>query len=584
MEEQTFSIKNRHRTVKALQSEKLDVLIIGGGITGAGLLLDAEARGLKAAVIEMQDFAAGTSNRSTKLVHGGLRYLKQFEVGLVAEVGKERAIVYENGPHITTPVWMLLPIIQGGTYGKLASSFGIFVYDILAGVKRSERRQMLDTQQTLAKEPLLRHDGLKGSGYYVEYRTDDARLTLEILKEAVHRGGTLLNYTKAIQLLYENGKVCGVDAQDFITGETYQIHAEKVVNATGPWVDEFREMDHSKHGKTLHHTKGVHIVVDGQRFPLRNSVYFDVPDGRMLFAIPREGKTYIGTTDTNYHGDLKNPRMTREDRDYLIECVNTMFSSIQLTPEDVESSWAGVRPLIHEEGKDPSEISRKDEVFVSDSGLFTIAGGKLTGYRKMAEKVISMITADIMAHTDRTFPSCTTDQIAYSGGKFGGSDKMAPYIDAKVAVGEQLGLTPFEAHRLARRYGTNIDEVYRLLENGRDEAEKFGLSLEVYGALSYGIHHEMVVTPSDFFIRRTGALYFDIDWVRRFKEPVIQYMASIGGWTDELIRRYTSELETHIEEATTATTDDAISTHHDAATLSTEESSSTVSNSVVKTS
>nr|WP_326492659.1 FAD-dependent oxidoreductase [Alicyclobacillus dauci] len=538
--------------VSRLRDEELDLLVIGGGITGAGILLDAHVRGVRTGLIEMQDFAAGTSNRSTKLVHGGLRYLKQFEVGLVAEVGKERAIVYENGPHITTPVWMLLPIIQGGTYGKLASSIGIFVYDILAGVKRSERRKMLSYDETLAKEPLLRTDGLKGSGYYVEYRTDDARLTLEILKEAVDRGATAVNYTKATKLLYEDGKVVGVTAKDLLTGEEYEIRAKKVVNATGPWVDVLREMDGSKKGKTLHHTKGVHIVVDGHRFPLRNSVYFDVPDGRMVFAIPREGKTYIGTTDTNYKDDLIYPRMTVEDRDYLIKCVNFMFPSVKLTAEDVESSWTGVRPLIHEEGKDPSEISRKDEVFRSESGLFTIAGGKLTGYRKMADKVVSMVTEELARETNRQFPGCTTEHIAYSGGKFGGSEHLQPFLAEQTQSGVSLGLTKDEARKLAYRYGTNVHQVFDIIRTRRDELEASGLSPEVFGALTYGLEHEMVATPSDFFIRRTGSLYFDIAWVHTWKDAVVRYMAEQLHWSEEQRSRYEQDLAERIKEATEA--------------------------------
>lgn len=548
----TFSMNHRLGQITKLCDDELDLLVIGGGITGAGILLDAHVRGMRTGLIEMQDFAAGTSNRSTKLVHGGLRYLKQFEVGLVAEVGKERAIVYENGPHITTPVWMLLPIIKGGTYGKLASSFGIYVYDILAGVKRSERRQMLSYDETLQKEPLLRKDGLKGGGYYVEYRTDDARLTLEILKEAVDRGATAINYTKATKLLYRDGFVCGVEATDVLTGETYEIRAKKVVNATGPWVDALREFDHSKTGKTLHHTKGVHIVVDGQRFPLHNSVYFDVPDGRMIFAIPREGKTYIGTTDTNYKGDLVIPRMTKADRDYLIDCVNFMFPSIQLTAEDVESSWSGVRPLIHEEGKDPSEISRKDEVFESPSGLLTIAGGKLTGYRKMADKVVTMVARELGPQLGRTYPNCTTDRIEYSGGKFGGSKHMPGFLAAKVNEGVGLGLTEKEADRLAHRYGTNIDVVHEIIRQGVEDAAKHGLSLEVYGALRYGVEHEMVVTPSDFFIRRTGSLYFDIDWLQKWQESVIRYLEEYFSWTPEVTDLHTKELLQHVREATEA--------------------------------
>ncbi len=547
-----FSMRSRSEMVGDIRRHQLDVLVIGGGITGAGILLDAHVRGMKMGLIEMQDFASGTSNRSTKLVHGGLRYLKQFEVGLVAEVGKERAIVYENGPHITTPVWMLLPIIKGGTYGMLSSSFGIFIYDILAGVKRSERRKMLDAQQTLAKEPLLRTEGLKGAGYYVEYRTDDARLTLEIIKEAIARGATALNYTKATNLIYEDGKVVGVRALDLLTNEAYEIRARKIVNATGPWVDELRELDGSKTGKTLHHTKGVHIVVDGARFPLHNSVYFDVPDGRMVFAIPRDGKTYIGTTDTNYQGDLIHPRMTKADRDYLIDCVNFMFPTVKLTAKDVESSWAGVRPLIHEEGKDPSEISRKDEVFRSKSGLFTIAGGKLTGYRKMADKVVTMVAAELSQETGRPFAACTTEGIEYSGGKFGGSANFQPFLQEKTREGVSLGLSEARANQLAHRYGTNIDIVYDILRRHEDDADAASLSPEVYAALVYGLEYEAVVTPSDFFVRRTGSLYFDIDFVRRWKEPVLSFMSVWYGWSEAEAARYRDELNERIEEATVA--------------------------------
>ncbi|RBP44679.1 FAD dependent oxidoreductase [Garciella nitratireducens] len=204
-----FSNKNRQKIINTFKKDEFDCLVIGGGITGAGIALDATTRGMKVALVEMQDFAAGTSSRSTKLVHGGLRYLKQFHVKQVAEVGKERAIVYENGPHVTTPEWMLLPFHKGGTYGKFTTSIGLRIYDFLAGVKKSERRYMLNAQQTLQKAPLVKKDGLKGGGIYVEYRTDDARLTMEVMKAAVEKGATVLNYSKVENLVYSNGKVIG---------------------------------------------------------------------------------------------------------------------------------------------------------------------------------------------------------------------------------------------------------------------------------------------------------------------------------------------------------------------------------------
>ncbi len=311
----------------------------------------------------MQDFAAGTSSRSTKLVHGGLRYLKQFEVKMVAEVGKEREIVYENGPHVTTPEWMLLPFHKGGTMGPFMTNIGLRVYDYLAGVKKAERRTMLKRDEVLEREPLVNSENLLGGGRYVEYKTDDARLTLEVLKKAVEKGVHAINYTKVTEFIYDaGGKVTGVVTEDLTTGEKHRIFAKKIVNAGGPWVDTLREKDGSKKGKTLHLTKGVHLVFDGERFPLRQAVYFDTPDGRMVFAIPREGKTYVGTTDTTYKGDIKHPVMTVEDRDYIIDSVNYMFPTVEITKDDVESSWAGLRPLIQEENKKPGEISRKDEI------------------------------------------------------------------------------------------------------------------------------------------------------------------------------------------------------------------------------
>ncbi|MBN2909848.1 FAD-dependent oxidoreductase [Polycladomyces sp. WAk] len=546
----SFSARERSRVVQTLSEQEWDLLVIGGGITGAGIALDAQTRGIQTALIEMQDFAAGTSSRSTKLVHGGLRYLKQLEFGLVAEVGRERAIVYENAPHVTTPEWMLLPIVRGGTYGKWAASFGVYLYDRLAGVKKSERRKMLNAEETLAKEPLLRKEGLKGSCIYVEYRTDDARLTLEVLKEAVAQGALAVNYVKATDFLYRDGKLIGVKAMDLLQRRELVIKARKIVNAAGPWVDFLREKDGSKQGKTLHWTKGVHIVVDQSRFPLRHAVYFDTPDGRMVFAIPRDGKTYIGTTDTDYHEDLEHPRITVEDRDYLLRAVNRMFPSLGLTPHDVESGWAGIRPLIHEAGKSPSEISRKDEMFRSDSGLITIAGGKLTGYRKMAQKVVDLVASELEAETKQNFGPCRTADLPLSGGKFGGSAHYPAFLKEQIQAGMEWGLAREEAEKLVRRYGSNVGLVYDIVKKRSEEAASFGLPPDVFAALVYGVEHEMTATPSDFFIRRTSAMFFDIDWVRRWKEPVTSAMAHLLGWDEETTEQHRRNLEQRLTEAT----------------------------------
>lgn len=538
-----FSNINRNEMIESLKKIEFDVLVIGGGITGAGITLDSTTRGMKTALIEMQDFAAGTSSRSTKLIHGGLRYLKQLEVKMVADVGKERAIVYENGPHVTKPEWMLLPIYQGGTFGRLSTSIGLRVYDFLAGVKKTERRVMLTKEQTLKKEPILKEEGLIGSGYYVEYRTDDARLTIEVLKKANENGAVPINYTKVIKFVYKNKTINGVVVKDEITGTEYEIRAKIIVNAAGPWVEEVRELDHSKNGKTLQLTKGVHIVIDKERFPLKQSIYFDTPDGRMIFAIPREHKTYVGTTDTFFYGDKLHPFITKNDRDYLINAIHYMFPVLNIQKDDIESCWAGLRPLIFEEGKKASEISRKDEIWESQSGLLTIAGGKLTGYRKMAEAIVNLLAVSLSKQENTSYKECKTKKMPISGGEVGGAANFPDFISQKAAKGVESGLTSIESRQLASIYGSNIDEVFHLFLANRTEAIKYGIPDVLFAKLVYAIHCEMAATPTDFFTRRTGDVLFNIHSVHLFKKPVIEYMADKLDWNKTAKLKHTEELE-----------------------------------------
>ncbi|HZG60220.1 MAG TPA: FAD-dependent oxidoreductase [Anoxybacillus sp.] len=543
-----FSSRKRQIILEEMNENVYDVLMIGGGITGCGIALDAASRGLKTALIEMQDFAAGTSSRSTKLVHGGLRYLKQFEIKMVSEVGKERAIVYENGPHVTTPEWMLLPVYKTGTFGKITTSIGLKLYDYLAGVKKSERRKMLSAEETVKKEPLLKQEGLLGGGYYVEYRTDDARLTIEVIKKAAELGTHAVNYVKAEEFLYEEKKVIGVRCVDPISQQSYNVYAKKIVNAAGPWVDTLREKDRSKTGKTLRLTKGVHIVIDQKRFPLKQAIYFDTQDGRMVFAIPRDGKTYVGTTDTFYYNeDIANPKMTSQDREYLINAVNEMFPSVHLTEKDIESGWAGLRPLIHEEGKAPSEISRKDEIWQSPSGLITIAGGKLTGYRKMAEMVVDLLVKQLSEEGYGTYKPCQTKTLPISGGNVGSSHAFLQFVEKKAFEARQYGFTEEQGRQLAKRYGANVDRLFEMSQKYNEES---GLPRDIFATLVYAIEEEMTVKPVDYFLRRTGALFFNIDWVRRWKKPVINYMAKVLNWTEEQKRAYREELEQALHDAT----------------------------------
>jgi glycerol-3-phosphate dehydrogenase len=535
-----FSFFNRKIIAAALTETEFDLLIIGGGITGAGIALDAASRGMKVALIEKNDFASGTSSKSTKLIHGGLRYLKQFDFWLVKEVGTERAIVHKLAPHLVIPEKMILPLIDGGTYGSWLTSFGLKVYDILAAVEGEDQRKMLDKEEALEKEPLLPKNILNGAGYYAEYRTDDARLTLEILKTALKYDAKIINYTEATQFIYEENRVVGATVRDNFTNESFDIKAKYVVNATGPWVDTLRQTNHTKTSKRLHLTKGVHLVVAHEKLPVKQAVYFDIPDGRMMFAIPRGKVTYFGTTDTNYQQDKDHVNTSLADAMYLISAVNNMFPDITISLEDVQSSWAGLRPLIHEDGKSASELSRKDEIFVSDSELISIAGGKLTGYRKMAERVVELVSKKYERRFEIKFKEIKTEEIILSGGEFANFSEVRSYIDAIHNRIAEVDFNEKDAEYLIYNYGKQTDIILQKFDDlmEEDQAKKM-IKAEVW----FCIENEMACTPTDFFMRRTGRLFFDPNSVVLYKEFVLSEFKNYFSWNQETTEKHQKELE-----------------------------------------
>lgn len=530
-----FSTKNRSETLKKLQQEVFDLLIIGGGITGVGIALDAIGRGLSVALIEKQDFAAGTSSRSTKLIHGGLRYLKQLEFALVREVGHERQTVYHNAPHLVIAEKLLLPITENGSMGEYAASLGIYVYDWLAGVKRKERRLMLDEKEALKKEPLLKAKGLEAAALYWEYRSDDARLVIEVAKTAAADGALLLNYCEFNGFLYKDGRISGVKATDLCGDTTMKINVRKVINAAGPWVDAVRAKDDRVKGKKLHLTKGVHLVFDHQRFPLKQSVYFDVSDGRMIFAIVRDGCTYVGTTDTDYHEKTDRPKVTKADVDYLLNAVNRAFDIEPLDVEDIRSTWAGLRPLIHEDGKSPSELSRKDEIFISDKGLISIAGGKLTGYRKMAERTVDLALKQLHEESSVRFALSKTSHKKLSGGR----------IHSLQAFITEIGESEFTKKRLGQlfhKYGSNSSQILESV----DASEKDRAFALIKAELQYCVAHEMILELSDFLIRRTGRLYFEKTTADKYAAALNAKLATLLGLSKEKTQ---TSLDTYLKES-----------------------------------
>ncbi|NJN41168.1 MAG: glycerol-3-phosphate dehydrogenase/oxidase [Flammeovirgaceae bacterium] len=537
------SFKRRDITSR-LESTPYDLLVIGGGITGAGIALDAVTRGLKTALIEKNDFAFGTSSRSTKLIHGGLRYLKQLEFGLVKEVGSERAVVHQLAPHLVIPEKMLLPLTEK-SLGATFTSIGLKIYDWLAGVKRADRRKMLTRQQTLKQEPLLKSDGIKAGALYAEYRTDDARLTIEIIKTAASHGTDVLNYCEAVQFNYYEGSLVSINARDTYDQSIITIKSKCFVNATGPWVDELRMLDHSMKGKFLHLTKGIHLVVARTKLPIQQAIYFEVEDGRMIFAIPRGRTTYIGTTDTNYNGNKNSVVAAKDDVNYLLKAVNNNFDSVDLRLVDVESSWAGLRPLISEEGKSASELSRKDEIFISKTGLISIAGGKLTGYRKMAERVINIVADRYFE--DRPLKSCYTDKIPLIGNTFNSFEDVEKYciqIEAKLLT---LNMEAGYGKYLVHNYGSQTDAIMREFEKRNEESIDDRLIL---AELDFVIKYEMITSPLDFFIRRTGLLFFNMSRVKDKMNLVIKEFQRQFGWSSARVKLETENLELVIYQCT----------------------------------
>ena len=544
-ENNAFSNVNRKENLQTVAKKAYDLVVIGGGITGAGIALDASFRGMKVLLLEKGDFASGTSSKSTKLIHGGLRYLKQFDFWLVKEVGSERAIVHKLAPHLVLPEKMLLPLIEGGSYGKWLTSIGLKVYDILAQVSGDDKRQMLEKKEALKLEPLLPKKILNGAGYYAEYRTDDARLTLENLKTSLQFGAQLFNYTRVTDFIYEDEQVAGVKFTDEVLGDEYSVSSKYVINAAGPWVDELRSVNQSKKGKRLHLTKGVHLVFPKEKLPVKQSVYFDIPDGRMMFAIPRGKVTYIGTTDTNFNLDKDHVTTDIADAIYLVSAVNNMFPDIELELDDIISSWAGLRPLIHEEGKSASELSRKDEIFTSDTGLVSIAGGKLTGYRKMAERTVNRIAKKMEEDHDVDLKPCTTDKIPLCGNDFKKFKHVKKYIGKVQEELQADGFSKYDGWYLVTTYGKQTESILEKYAQIKGDKPKERM---IRAEAQFAIAHEMALNPLDFLIRRTGRLYFDIDSVRKYKTAVFEEFQKAYNYSAAEMEAFSKELDAQLME------------------------------------
>lgn len=542
----------REQTWQALATERFDLLIIGAGITGAGAARDAARRGLKVAVIEARDIAYGTSSRSSKLVHGGLRYLEQMEFSLVFEAVSERRVLQNIAPHLVNPLGFLYPVYRTSPIRLDTLRAGLWLYDGLSLFRSPKLHRTLSPKQVAKAEPLLVQKNLRGAPLYYDCATDDARLTLESMLDAVNQGARLLTWARVTGLVHDaQGRVDGVRVQDSLSGAPpIEVRANAVINATGPWTDRVRGLGRGEK-PLLKPTKGVHIVLSAERLPLTHAVVCNHPrDRRLLFAIPWGEQSYIGTTDTWYEGKPEDVAADAWDVEYLLEAGNAYFPEARLTSDDVISTWAGLRPLIGQSDRAESSVSREHEILVDTDGLITIAGGKLTTFRRMGAEVVSR-ALDMLALMGRVPPGIRdahTGREPLPGAVGWPEDDNVERVARDVEEAAAGRLPPGTAAHLANRYGTRGIDIARLAAGEqRLLAPLVPGRPEILALVDWSVQRELAQTVSDVMVRRTQLYFRDRDQGLGALDAVADRMAELLGWSEE--RRTQEVLEYQAEVA-----------------------------------
>jgi glycerol-3-phosphate dehydrogenase len=503
-----FSLQRRKDHIREAQEKVFDVLIIGGGITGACAARDAARRGLSTAIIDKADWAFGTSSRSSKLVHGGLRYLELYDFKLVFEACRERRRLLLNAPHVVWPQSFMFPIYKGDKNGLIMIDMGLWLYDFLALFRNVQPHQFHGPRRILWVEPQLDRERLKGGGQFYDCSTDDARLTLSHVQSAFLEGACCLSYARVVDLLRRENMLCGARIHDEVGGEEFDLEARLVLNCTGPWTDVICRLDDPDTAPKLRPTKGSHVVVPWGRVKVYNALPMLSPgDGRLLFLIPWGDYALIGTTDTDYEGDYDTVHASAEDVDYILAAANRTLPNARLTAEDVVSTYAGLRPLIWEGGGTDvkeSKVSREHSIYESHSGLISIAGGKLTTARSMAEELVDLAVKRLDERFDvRPMERCSTRNAPV----FGKDGVDYPHRLERLARELQLDGDIISKLQLL---GTGAIRVLGMISGDASLAERLGDGIPYIEAeVVYAARHEMVVNLTDFMVRRSLIYYED---------------------------------------------------------------------------
>ena len=548
------TLRDRRAAIaRALATPSFDLLVIGGGINGAGIARDAAMRGLNVALVEQGDFASGTSSKSSKLIHGGLRYLENFEFALVLEASRERDRLRRHlAPHLVQPMPFVFPVFAGDPVGRLRLTAGLWVYDGLSAFRNIARHRSWSRRTTLKQEPQLRSNGLRGALHYYDCWTDDARLTLETILAAVSAGAVVGNYVAVEQLLRDEHGLTGARVHDRIGGEAFTITARQIVNATGPWLDRVRALDDPSAAPVLRLTKGVHIIVPRERVGNVHAIVVRAPrDGRVMFAIPWDEQVLVGTTDTDFDGAPDTVAADADDVSYLLEAVNAYFPSAQLTESDVIGAYAGLRPLVAPaESATPSETSREEHIFESASGLLSIGGGKLTTYRRVSERVVDAVVARLETRDpSRRFRPCLTAVTPLPGAKVdmrerGGFPGFAKRVRATKPPAVDDALVAY----LLNRYGTAAPELIALLAVDPQAARRIVAALPYrYAEVTRAAAVEMAVTLDDTLRRRAPIAFRDRDGGVAAADEVAAKMRAVHGWNDTETARVVDDYRRGVE-------------------------------------
>lgn len=504
MTSQGFNQADRAASLTALAEQCFDLLVIGGGITGAGVARDAAMRGLSVALLEAQDLASGTSSRSSKMIHGGLRYLVAGDVAVVKESASERATLHRIAPHLAQKTPYVIP--TGSVHSKLILRAALWAYERLGGVESADYHEVWSKDELAEKEPLIERSRLNGAVVYPEFLTDDSRLTVATVRSAIDHGAAVATYLKATNI--RKDQIFSIDAASTLPGENHEvtIQARAVVNAAGPWVDQVCDLEQPQPAR-LALSRGVHLVFDHADLPIRNTVVMRTPDARRIFAVPLGQYTYIGTTD-DYHPEYEYwPPVTDQDVSYLLATTQEAMPEATLSPDRIVSVWSGIRPLVGDgSGRASKELSRKDEVWTSPNGLLSVGGGKLSAYRAMAERIVDTV----IENHDFTAKPCTTADVPLPGG------------DAEVLASDLKVVGDIQAERLARLYGAEAPNLF----GSADRAEL------VRAEVQQAVQKEGALRLEDYWARRSSRAWFDEGAGLPVLNEAATAMSELLGWDD----------------------------------------------------